>query len=84
MHWALASPQAQQVIELNLDRVEPDPANPGQGPMALIGEILPLLVATSHTMLRQQAKGLFYSEPSSTALERRLTTLLKENHRLVV
>lgn len=75
MEWALASPQGQRAADLALDQLGPDPSNPWQGPYELINEILPLLVADSHTMLRQQASGLHYSQASTDALETSLESL---------
>ena len=75
MEWALASPQGQRAADLALDQPGPDRSNPWQGPYELINEILPLLVADSHTMLRQQASGLHYSQASTDDLEMSMESL---------
>ena len=75
MEWAQASPQGQRAADLALDQLGPDPANPWQGPYLLIQQILPLLVQASHTMLRQQASGLHYSQAATDALETSLEHL---------
>lgn len=75
MQWALASPQGQRAADRALDQLGPDPSNPWQGAYELINEILPLLVEASHTMLRQQASGLHYSDASTDALETSLENL---------
>lgn len=77
IRWALLSPQGQRAIEFNADKEEVDFSGPWDGPYALIRELLPVLVLTSHAMLKQQANGLNYSQGSMDALEASLDSLLE-------
>lgn len=75
--WALASPRGQRAAELARDQIEDDPCNSWQEPYELVHMILPKLIAHSHAMLIEQAKGLNYSHESTDALDANLSALIE-------
>lgn len=74
--WALASPQGQRAIASMQDRVGPDPGNPWHEPFVILANLYICVNQSSHKMLREQAKGLNYSEGLTSDLEKSLRKLL--------
>lgn len=81
--WALASPQGQRAIASMQDCVGPDPTNPWHEPLVILANLYICAQKASHKMLREQAKGLHYSEELKSELDHKLRKLLSRNGTVV-